>query len=206
MYGKIFSSMFTGSMVGTGAMNFALMSYVIANMKPDKEVGTQVELNPKLLATILGETEKDVAGAIHFLCQPDTESRTDKEDGRRLVRLGQFDYQVVNGEKYRAIRDEEARREQNRNAKRRERANKSSKNLSDGVSMQAIVNRAVKNDAITKQDEATMRQKWGVKSPKKAPTTAAAEYDLDDAGDHAEGSEDGIVGIGGNHETQAPEA
>ena len=95
-------------------MVFALMPYVIANAVPDKEVGGQVELNPKLLALIFGCGEEEVVKAIEFLCSPDPESRSPKEGGRRLIKLGRFDYQVVNFEKYRAIRDEERRREQNR--------------------------------------------------------------------------------------------
>lgn len=122
MYGKHFSSMYEGSMIGAGAVVFAVMGYVIANGQPDRAVGTQVELNPKLLAFIFGEPEKDVESAIDYLCSPDPKSRTDTNDGRRLVRLGQFAYQVVNGAKYRAIRDEERRRETDRESKRRQRA------------------------------------------------------------------------------------
>lgn len=111
-------------MIGAGAVTFAVMGYVIANGIPDRTVGMQVELNPKLLAFILGESEKDVAVAIEKLCEPDKQSRTKAADGRRLVRLGEFSYQVVNGAAYREIRNEEARREQNRDAKRRERSRK----------------------------------------------------------------------------------
>jgi len=122
MYGKHFQSMYTGSMVGSGALVFAVMGYVIANAVPDRKVGTQVELNPRLLKAILGEPEDAIVRAIEFLCSPDPQSRTKEEEGRRLVRLGQFDYRVVNGEKYRAIRDEETRRQQNRDAQARHRA------------------------------------------------------------------------------------
>lgn len=121
MYGKHFASMYEGSMVGAGAVVFAVMGYIIASAVPDREVGTQVELNPKLLAFILGEKQSEVEKAIEFLCAPDEDSRTKEKDGRRLIKLSQFSYQVVNGAKYRAIRDEEKRREQNREAKRRER-------------------------------------------------------------------------------------
>ena len=122
MYGKHFASMYSGSMVGAGAVVFAVMGYVIANGKPDRAVGMQVELNPKLLAFILGESEKEVEKAIDFLCKPDPNSRTKDEDGRRLIQLGQFCYRVVNGAQYRAIRDEERRRETDRESKRRQRA------------------------------------------------------------------------------------
>jgi len=76
------------------------------------------------LAFILGEPEEDVESAIAYLCSPDPKSRTETEDGRRLIRLGEFAYRVVNGPKYRAIRDEERRRETDRESKRRQRVKK----------------------------------------------------------------------------------
>lgn len=113
--------MYEGSMVGAGAIVFATMGYVIANQKPDKDVGSQVRLNPILLSAILGESEKDVEEAIQFLCSPDPRSTTKEEEGRRLIKIGEFDYQVVNGPKYMRIRDEEHRREQNRAAQQKHR-------------------------------------------------------------------------------------
>jgi hypothetical protein len=124
MFGKHFASMYTGSMMGAGAVPFAIMGYVIANLRPDPEVGAQVELNPRLLAAILGENEAVIETGLKFLCAPDANSRTKDRDGRRLIRVGQFDYQVVNGAKYAAIRNEDDRRRSNREAKRRERARK----------------------------------------------------------------------------------
>lgn len=121
-FGKHFSSMYSGSMVGAGAIVFAVMGYVIACQKPDKKVGSQVDINPKLLAAILGEDQEEVERAVAYLCSPDPDSTTKKADGRRLIKIGQFSYQVVNGAKYLAIRDEEMRRAQNREAQRRKRA------------------------------------------------------------------------------------
>jgi len=111
-------------MVGAGSHVFAVMGYVIAKQVPDRVNGSWVELNPKLLAFILGDTEARIQEAIDFLCKPDARTRTEGHEGRRLVQVGQYAYKVVNGAKYRAIRDEEARRESNREAKRREREKK----------------------------------------------------------------------------------
>lgn len=122
VFGKHFESMYTGSMVGSGALTFAVWGYVISHMVPVGRLGEQeqqVELNPRLLGPILGEDVEEVRKVIERFCQPDPESRTKAEEGRRLIRLGQFDYRVVNGPKYRAIRDEAQRREQNREAQRR---------------------------------------------------------------------------------------
>ena len=113
--------MYTGSMVGKGALFFAVWGYVISHFVPDRDYGAWVELNPVILATILGESEEDIRGTIAGMCEPDVQSRTDSEDGRKLVQLGPFAYRVVNGAKYRAIRDEESRREQNREAQAKHR-------------------------------------------------------------------------------------
>jgi hypothetical protein len=122
MYGKLFASLYEGSMVGSGAVVFAVWGYVIAKQEPDREVGSQVRLNPVLLSAILGEEVAEVERAIEHLCAPDGRSSSAEADGRRLVKVGQFDYQVVNGAKYRAIRDEDERRRQYRESKRRARA------------------------------------------------------------------------------------
>lgn len=119
MYGKHFASMYERSMIGSGAIVFAVWGYVIATARPDADVGAQVTLNPVLLAAILGEEVKDVEEAIEFLCAPDRRSTSKDEGGRRLIRLGEFDYRVVNYARYRAMRDEEKRREQNREAQAR---------------------------------------------------------------------------------------
>ncbi len=114
MYGKHFASMYEGSMVGAGSHVFALMGYVVANWRPDSVVGGQVRLNPTLLATIFGESEERVQEAIDYLCAPDLKSTTPGNEGRRLIKVGQFDYKVVNAAKYFAIRNEEEKREANR--------------------------------------------------------------------------------------------
>jgi hypothetical protein len=121
-YGKHYTTMYSGSMFGCGAMNFAMMGYVLSNFRASRDHGATVELNPKLLAAIFGEPVKEIESSIKFLCSSDKESRTKEEGGRRLVRLGEFEYRVVNGAKYRAQRDDENRREQNREAQERFRA------------------------------------------------------------------------------------
>jgi hypothetical protein len=111
-------------MVGKGAMVCAVWGYVIAKQTPDRTVGSQVRLHPVTIGAALGETPEDVERAIAVLCSPDPSSTSPEHDGRRLIKIGTFEYQVVNGAKYRAIRDEETRREQCRLATRKYRAKK----------------------------------------------------------------------------------
>ena len=111
MFGKIFESMFTGSMMGAGSVCISLWAYVIAHAKPPK--GT-LEINPKLVSVQIGCTAEEISEALEFLQKPDPDSRTKAEGGRRLIAEGGFQYWMVNFGKYRRIRDEETRREQNR--------------------------------------------------------------------------------------------
>ena len=106
MYGKIYESTFTGSMAGTGAHVFSVWSYVIANTKPD----SMVELNPLLLAAMIGEDIGRIEQAIEFLCNEDVKSRSKNDCGKRLIKKAEFLYFVPNYQKYRGMPNDEARK------------------------------------------------------------------------------------------------
>lgn len=119
MYGKIFASTFSGSMFGKGPEVFAVWSYVIANA-----VDSRVELNPRMLAAIIGTTPAKIEEAIEFLCHPDPESRNPDHEGRRLVRDGQYQFLVVSHRIYRGMKDEDERRAYNARRQRESRDRK----------------------------------------------------------------------------------
>ena len=116
MFGKFFASAFTGSMFGAGPDVFAVWGYVIANTHD-----SQIELNPQMLAAVIGTTPERIAAAIAFLCSPDERSRSKNEQGRRLVREGEYAYRVPNFAAYRAIKNEDDRRAYNRAKKAEQR-------------------------------------------------------------------------------------
>lgn len=109
-------------MVGAGCNVFAVWNYVIA--KTQRSV---IELNPKLLCAILGGSESEITSAIEYLCRPDPESRSKIEDGRRMVKDGQFQYRVVNWAEYQTIRDANDLKEYNRRKQAEYRAKKRGK-------------------------------------------------------------------------------
>jgi hypothetical protein len=109
MYGKSFESKYSGSLVGAGINVFAVWDYITTMARR----GT-VEVNPKLLAFTLGGAVEEVEAALEFLQRPDPESRSKEEDGRRIVKEGQFQYRVVNWGYYQGIKSEDERREYNR--------------------------------------------------------------------------------------------
>ena len=88
-------------------------------------------MHPRAIAEEVGLSMGDVCAALQVLESPDRESRSPEEDGRRIVLMDEhraWGWRVVNYAKYRAIRNEDDRREQNRlsQAKWRE-AHKNSK-------------------------------------------------------------------------------
>jgi hypothetical protein len=84
-------------------------------------------LNPKLLAFVLGGSEKDITAAIGFLCEKDGESRSHDEDGRRLMKEGEYQYRLVNWGKYDSMKNAVDQREYNRMKQREYRARKAPK-------------------------------------------------------------------------------
>jgi len=110
--------MYEGSMVGAGAVVFAVWGYCIANADPDLHT---VRLNPKVLGVILGEEVSEIEKAIRFLTDKDDDSCCTDEEGRRLVNTSGMEYIVVSHAHYRAICNSGDRREYMKNYMRERR-------------------------------------------------------------------------------------
>lgn len=151
MFGKFFASTFTGSMMASGAEVFAVWGYVIAHA-----VESRVELNPRLLAAVIGSPVDRIEKAIETLCSPDPVSRNKEHDGRRMIREGEFQYFVTGHQKYRQMRDEADRREYNRIAKQKSRSKRAGVNqdvnLSNGLSS-VSANTEAETEAETEADK-----------------------------------------------------
>ncbi len=109
MYGKCFASMYTGSMRGAGIHVFALWNYILACCD---STGT-IEINPEVVAFLLGAANEDITDAIKYLEAEDKQSRSEEEEGRRIIKEGRFQYRIVNYAKYRTFRSVEERRRYN---------------------------------------------------------------------------------------------
>ena len=117
MYGKIFESLYEGSMVGAGPTVFAVWGYCIAKAD-DSGI---VILNPALLAPIIGTSRVDVEQAIEFLTSPDPHSKNPEHEGRRLINVSGYAYSVVSHAIYRGIKNNQDRREYMREYMRKRR-------------------------------------------------------------------------------------
>lgn len=129
MYGKLFESTFSGSMYGKGSTVFAVWGYAIAHARKDGST----EMNPKMLASVLGDSLENVSNALAFLEAPDPESRSKNDEGKRLIKEGEYLYRIVNYQRYNGMRNEDERREYNRQ-KQKEHRQRVSNGLSNSVS------------------------------------------------------------------------
>ena len=117
MYGKIFETLYEGSMVGAGPVVFAVWGYCIA--KADR--AGVVILNPALLAPIIGTSRREIEQAIEYLESPDERSKNPEHEGRRLVNMSGFAYSVVSHAIYRNIKTSGERNEYMREYMRKRR-------------------------------------------------------------------------------------
>jgi len=168
MYGKYFASTFSGSMVGAGPVVFAVWGYVIANT-----VDSQVELNPRLLAAVIGTDAGEVVKALEYLCAADGNSRSEEHGGRRLLKEGSFAYRVVNHQTYRTIRNEDERREYNRVKQREFRAKKATQGNKGAA--EGTVKEEPAQKRASKQVSMTVIDKYAVSAHTEADTDTEEE-------------------------------
>jgi hypothetical protein len=117
IYAKLFSSIYQGTLRGD-----AHGLLVFTNLLAHADKTGIVDIHPRAIADEVGLPEPDVRIALLRLEAPDEESRTPDEDGRRIIRTDAhrvWGWRIVNHAKYRAIRNEDDRREQNRLAQER---------------------------------------------------------------------------------------
>lgn len=112
MYGKLFASMFRGSLYGKWQ---AIVTFQQMIILADQD-GT-VDFTPEALSATTSIPLKIIQEGIAHLEAADTTSRSPDEDGRRIVRLTAerpWGWYIVNYAHYRAIRTAEERRDYNR--------------------------------------------------------------------------------------------
>ena len=135
MYAKIFASLYQGTLRGR-----THEILVFTNLLAHADAAGYVDKHFRAVAEETGLTQEEVRAAILILEAPDPESRSPECAGARLIRMDEhraWGWKIVNHGKYRAIKNEDDRREQNKLAQARWREkNKpsSSKQPSAGVS------------------------------------------------------------------------
>ena len=108
MYGKLFASMFRGSLYGKWQ---AIVTFQQMIILADQD-GT-VDFTPEALSATTSIPLDILKEGLTLLEAPDQSSRTPDEEGRRIVRIDPerpWGWHIVNYQKYRSIRTAEDRR------------------------------------------------------------------------------------------------
>lgn len=129
----------------------------------------------------------EVKKYIDELCQPDPESRSKVDEGKRLVPIDGargWGWQIVNYRHYRQIRDEEARRSYFRDQKRKQRRAAKKKNVQDtsvdtGGRCQIVPSASASSSASALFEEEGFQREWDAfklnRKAMKQPLTQRAE-------------------------------
>ena len=133
MYSKLYRTIFDGTLYG----QFEALTVFMAMLALSNQHG-EVDAAPAKIAGCLGTSLDFVLKGIKQLESPDPHSRTPALEGRRLIPLlddegndRAFGWTIVNYAKYRAIRNEEERREYKRNWDREHRSKSRNPTKSD---------------------------------------------------------------------------
>jgi ribosomal protein L44E len=122
MFAKIFSQIFDSSIAENHTHRHVFMDLLVL-----ADSDGVVDMTVEAIARRTNVPLASVQEAITALSTPDPASRTPDEQGRRLLPINEsraWGWQIVNYHHYRAIRDEEKRREYFRDYRRKERESK----------------------------------------------------------------------------------
>lgn len=125
MFAKVFTQIFDSSIAENHQTRHVFMDLLVL-----ADSDGVIDMTMEAIARRTNVPLEIVRAALSDLCAPDPASRTPLEDGRRLLPLDEgraWGWQVVNYAHYRAIRDEESRREYWRTVKQAEREAKRKK-------------------------------------------------------------------------------
>lgn len=192
MYAKLFASIYQGTLRGN---THGLV--VFTNMLAHADIEGWVDIHPRAIAEEVGLTIEQVMLAITELESPDPESRSPEQQGRRIVRMDEhraWGWIIVNHGKYRSIRSEEDRREQNRLAQQRFRDARKKDNPSVSSSKQPSAESAYTEASIDTKVRKTydaqahlmslgiqgsvVKDWFGIRKAKKLPNTETAMSEI----------------------------
>lgn len=168
MYGKVFESMYDGTLASRGPWQ-ALVTFQQMIVLADQD--GNVDMTADAISRRTSIPLEIIEAGIAALLLPDPRSRTPDEDGRRIVPLEDhrdWGWRIVNHRKYQQMRKAEERREYLRKAQAESRARRKAVNTVNNASTRSTV--STPTDTDTDADTDT-----GASAPVRArePTEAA---------------------------------
>ena len=130
MYGKIFDSIYDGTLVEDWRALITFQQFIVLC-----DADGVVDMTAAAISRRTGIPIEHIKAGIDLLENPDPYSRTPDEEGCRIKRLDEhrpWGWYLVNHQKYKSLQDADTVRAQNRERKRRQRERDKSRNVTDG--------------------------------------------------------------------------
>lgn len=174
MYGKIFDSMYTGTLYGHWEAIVTFQQMIVL-----ADADGVIDITPAAISARTSIPLEIITKGIEVLEAPDEHTRTPGHEGRRLERLDAhrpWGWHIVNHEKYKLLIDADTVREQNRERQRRHRAVKAVNTPSRSVTPSNASNASSRHtDTDTDTDTPKVNNTVGLKPDIKALRKAAIE-------------------------------
>ena len=175
MYGKIFESMYHGTLAGNWKALITFQQMIV--LSNDEGI---IDMTPHAISNITGIPLEIIEEGIKYLEQPDIYSRTPDHEGRRIERLDEhrpWGWIVLNKVKYKrlASREEKKAADRERLAAKR---NAEKPNKINNVAACRTVSPHVADVAHTDTDTDTKER---VRAPKKKKTTLPPEFSISES-------------------------
>lgn len=122
MYGKIFDSMYDGTLYGLWEAIVTFQQMIVL-----ADADGIVDMTPQAMAARTSIPLEIIQAGLKVLEAPDPYSRTPGQDGKRIERIDEhrpWGWHIVNHEKYKHLKDSDSLREQNRVRQQRFRDNR----------------------------------------------------------------------------------
>lgn len=136
MYGKIFDSMYDGTLAEDWRALVTFQQMIVLC-----DADGVVDMTPASISRRTGIPIEHIKAGIEILQSPDEYSRTEDEEGRRIVLLDEhrpWGWRIVNHRKYRGLQDADEVRRQNRIRQQRYRDNRQNTVTDSNVSSRSV--------------------------------------------------------------------
>lgn len=157
MYGKIFHSIYDGTLAEDWRALITFQQLIVLC-----DADGIIDMTPQSIARRTGIPIEHIEAGLSILTEPDPQSRSDKEDGKRILPIDDrgWGWQIVNHKFYRDLRTADDRREYMRNYMRNKRKEESKQKLT-----KANNNKQLTQLAYTDTDTDTDTIKTSTSSP-----------------------------------------
>ncbi len=132
MYGKIFDSMYDGTLADDWRALITFQQMIVLC-----DADGIIDMTPSAIARRTGIPVEHIKAGVEILENPDPYSRTPDDEGRRIQRMDEskpWGWYIVNHNKYKALQDADTVREQNRLRKQKQRKKQKTHSDSPGPS------------------------------------------------------------------------